>query len=493
MLPLAIIATVLFGCNSEHVANKEEITLDPFLPLNQAGQTPPTYKNLIVFDNVNVITMNEQEQILTDQRVVVANNKIIAIGNKTTIELGDAEQVIDGKNGYLLPGFIDSHMHITHEGSGNPNIQTFTDPAQMSIYLQQGVTTIRSYSGTPYNLEWRDKVDSGQWLGTRIVTSGPIFSHDQELEDAATAAGIKVDDIAESFLAKLYSTYPKDPDAAITEVSRQKQSGYNFLKVYSQLPEPIYLSVVEQAKTKNLFLAGHIPDAPLDIVFENQQEIAHILELMEHYSSFNGSWDEYQKWIISALLKNDISIIFNWSTDEVNMEMFQGIDVYSREGYWVIPDMILANWYNKPANEITPQQHERAKTFVKALVDSGVVVQVGSDTSDAGSLPEFIHRDMELMVEAGVSPYQALLASTRNPANIIAKITKQAKDRGEVTVGYFADLVLVKENPLDNISHTRNHHGVMVNGHWLTEKELTNMVSHFITLPVTPLLVELKE
>jgi imidazolonepropionase-like amidohydrolase len=97
------------------------------------------------------------------------------------------------------------------------------------------------------------------------------------------------------------------------------------------------------------------------------------------------------------------------------------------------------------------------------------------------------------MVEAGVSPYQALLASTRNPANIIAKITKQAKDRGEVTVGYFADLVLVKENPLDNISHTRNHHGVMVNGHWLTEKELTNMVSHFITLPVTPLLVELKE
>ena len=50
---------MLFGCNNEHIANKEEITLDPFLPINQAGQTAPTYKNRIVFDNVNVITMNE--------------------------------------------------------------------------------------------------------------------------------------------------------------------------------------------------------------------------------------------------------------------------------------------------------------------------------------------------------------------------------------------------------------------------------------------------
>ena len=487
-------ATILFGCNNEHIASKEEITLDPFLPLHQAGQTRPDYKNRIVFDNVNVITMNEQDQekILFDQRVVVAKNKIIAIGDKQSIDIGDAEQVIDGKNGFLLPGFIDSHMHITHEGSGNPHFQTFTDPAQMSIYLQQGITTIRSYSGTSYNLEWRDKVASGEWLGTRIVTSGPIFSDYQEMEDAVTAAGITVDDIAESFLEKLYSTYPKDPAAAVTEVSRQKLAGYDYLKVYSKLPEATYLAIVEQAKAENLFIAGHIPDAPLDIVFENQQEIAHILEIMEHYNSFNGSWDEYQQWVISTLLENDISIIFNWSTDEVNMELSQGVDVYSREGYWVIPDIILDIWHNTPGNEITPKQHERAKTFVKALVDAGVIVQVGSDTSDSGSLPEFVHRDMELMVEAGVTPYQALLASTQHPANIIAKITKQAKDRGEVTSGYFADLVLLKENPLDNISNTRNHHGVMVDGHWLPEQELTNMVSHFITLPVIPLLLELK-
>ena len=493
-MSLTIMAVILFGCNSEHTANKEESILDPYLPLNQAGKPAPTYKQRIVFDNVNVITMNEQvqDQILFNQRVVVSNNKVIAVGNKDLIELGDAEQIIDGKNGYLLPGFIDSHMHITHVGLGNTNFQTFTDPAQMSIYLQQGITTVRSYSGTPYNLQWRNKVATGQWLGTRIVTSGPIFSDYQEIEDAATAAGINVDDIADSFLDKLYSMYPKDSASAVTEVSRQKQAGYDFLKVYSHLPEPIYLAIAEQAKIEGLFIAGHIPDAPLDIVFENQQEIAHILEIMEHYDNFDGSWDEYQQWVISTLLKNDISIVFNWSTDEVNMEMSQGIDVYSRKGYWVIPDMILEVWRNTPPNEITLQQHERAKTLVKAFIDASVIVQVGSDTSDAGSLPEFIHRDMELMVEAGVSPYQALLTSTKHPANIIAKMTKQEKDRGEVTVGYFADLVLVKENPLDNISNTRNHHGVMVDGHWLPEQELTNMVSHFITLPVTPLRIELK-
>ena len=129
IITLLLFTTLLSACNSEK--SKKQIDIGPpllaplptpeiIVPQYQTGQTPPDYSGRIVFDNVNVLMMTSksQEDILNDYRVVIENDKIIAIGTKESVEILASDKVIDGNNGYLLPGFIDSHMHFTHVGPG---------------------------------------------------------------------------------------------------------------------------------------------------------------------------------------------------------------------------------------------------------------------------------------------------------------------------------------------------------------------------------------
>jgi len=138
---------------------------------------------------------------------------------KESVEILASDVVINGNNGYLLPGFIDSHAHFSQTGPGDPNPLTFTDPAQMSLYLQQGVTTVRAYSGTSKNINWLDKVNSGEWLGTRIITSGPII-HDQT--DIEEIIGLSWDSLSELFTSLAPVVVPNNKDEGRIEVIKQK-------------------------------------------------------------------------------------------------------------------------------------------------------------------------------------------------------------------------------------------------------------------------------
>ena len=495
LIILLLFTTLLSACDSGK--SKKQIDIGPpllapapteeiVIPQYQTGQTPPEYNGRIVFDNVNVLTMTSQtqEDILTDYRVVIENDNIIAIGTKESVEILDGDKVIDGESGYLLPGFIDSHVHFSHVGPGEPNPLTFTDPAQMSLYLQQGVTTVRAYSGTPENIDWRDKVNSGEWLGTKIITSGPIIHDKLVIEETI---GFSWDSLSNLFISLAPVVVPDNKEEGRLEVIKQKGMTYDFLKVYSQLNEETFLSVAEHAKHENLFLTGHIPDVSIATALTHFQEIAHIVELTPMAVEYSGTKEEYQQWLVNTMLENDISLVFNWSTDEVNKELSEGIDVFSRDIYQVLPEALLDVWRQvSEASDIDDEITKEALALAKILVDAGVVLQVGSDTGDVGSIPVFLHRDFELMIEAGISPYQALRAGTFNPAQVISRITSQPQDRGIIAVGYLADLVLLKDNPLTNISNTRNQHGVMIDGHWFAQNELNTMVKHFVSLPLMP-------
>jgi imidazolonepropionase-like amidohydrolase len=500
-LALSVIALTMMGCNSGSTTKESEKDIpdlpheQPKVPDYQAGRAAPMHKEKIVFDNVNLITMSSEnvEQVLNDQRIVIVKNKIVEFGDAQTISLEGAE-VIDGNDGYLLPGFIDSHTHTAFNGIDAGEAVIFTDPAQMSMYLQQGITTIRSYSGVPRNLLWREKVNSGEWLGTRIISSGPII-RDRQTEQEKL--GINIDELTDEFLTKIPLAFPRSAAEGKAAVSEQKNLDYDFIKVYSAIAEPLYLAVSEQAKEDDIFIAGHIPQAPLETVLKNHNEIAHLLMLIESYEEFKEelSWDDYQTWVITTMLENNVSLVFNWSTDEVVMEIGQGVDVYNREKYQVLPAKILNGWRAQAelGSDITPEMQQLALSLVKDIIDANVVVQAGSDTADIGSIPEFVLRDLELMVEGGVTPYQALLTATDNPAKVISHITKKPQNRGIIQTDFYADLVLLKNNPLEDISNIRARHGVMVDGHWLNHEQLTLMVEQFSAMPLESLAIEFKD
>ena len=94
-------------------------------------------------------------------------------------------------------------------------------------------------------------------------------------------------------------------------------------------------------------------------------------------------------------------------------------------------------------------------------------------------LPSHIHRELELLVEAGLTPFEALEAGTKN-AGISADRMGRDGNSGTVEVGKRADLILLKQNPLDNVGHTRNRIGVMARGQWFTQPELVALVDEYV-------------
>ncbi|HYE75029.1 MAG TPA: amidohydrolase family protein, partial [Blastocatellia bacterium] len=112
--------------------------------------------------------------------------------------------------------------------------------------------------------------------------------------------------------------------------------------------------------------------------------------------------------------------------------------------------------------------------LVKSIHEAGGKIMVGSDTPELFLLYGYtVHREMQNLVEAGLSPYAALEAATRIPAEFL----KSLNTSGTIERGKRADLVLLNANPLDNIANTERRAGVMVHGRWLSDADLQKMLN----------------
>ena len=111
-------------------------------------------------------------------------------------------------------------------------------------------------------------------------------------------------------------------------------------------------------------------------------------------------------------------------------------------------------------------------TVVRALYEAGCPLLVGTDMNFLGVYPGIAtHREMELLTESGLSPYEALQAATYNAAQCLGK----QDEIGTIAAGKQADLVLLTKNPLENISNTQHIKGIMIHGIWLNEDWLEKL------------------
>jgi imidazolonepropionase-like amidohydrolase len=110
-----------------------------------------------------------------------------------------------------------------------------------------------------------------------------------------------------------------------------------------------------------------------------------------------------------------------------------------------------------------------------------VIMITGTDTAILveGTLPEHIHRELGLLVEAGFSNFAALEAGTKNAGYIVNKMGRDG-NFGTVVVGKRADLLLLKNNPMENVNYTLDRIGVMARGHWYSQEELDKKVEEYI-------------
>ena len=185
-----------------------------------------------VFVDVNVIPM-DRERVLPNQTVLVQDGRIAALGPSDAVVVPAGAIRIDGTNRYLLPGLVDMHVHLRR-------------PIDLDLLIANGVTSARVMSGSARSLELRAQIAGGELRGPNLYTAGPI------LEGMPPPGFEEVIPINGKVLIATGAE-------AAAEVARQKAAGYDFVKVYNNLPAEAYRGLVEAAKTHGLPVIGHVP------------------------------------------------------------------------------------------------------------------------------------------------------------------------------------------------------------------------------------------
>ena len=417
---------------------------------------PPPADVAIV--NARVIPMNVPG-VLEGRTVIVRNGRIAAIGASTDLEPGPDDRIIDAAGRYLIPGLAEMHAHVPapqepHQPPGYVEDVLF-------LWVAHGVTLARGMLGHPSHLELRDRLQRHEILGPRLITSGPSFS------------GQSVNAI----------------EPARARVHAQSEQGYDFLKIHPGLTRRQYDAVAEAADAAGITFAGHVP---VDVglarsLAAGQATIDHLdgylhalVPHLEAHPAAAGSFfgialvPHVDRDRIAEVVGETRAAGASVVPTETLMENFaaafgdlEALDARP-ENDWLPPRLRAAYLQRLEAAGAMDVDADGflalRKELIGALHRGGVPILLGADSPQIMNVPGFAtHRELESMVSAGLDPFSALATGTTAPATFF-----DAEGRhGSIVPGADADLVLLRDNPLDDIRHTRSIDGVMVRGRWL--------------------------
>lgn len=412
------------------------------------------------FVDVRVVPM-DQPRVLEGHTVLIRDQAIVALGPNEQVPVPEQARRIEGAGFYLLPGLADMHVHMWTE-------------ADRILYLANGVTTVRNMDGRPFHLSYRERVRTGEVVGPDMVTAGPIVNH--------RPAPVPV----------------KTAEQAYRLVDAQAAEGYDFVKVYSFVKREVYDALIERGRAVGLPVAGHVP---------SRMPIEHVLAMgqasMEHLLGYSFAVEAEGSPARALLRRGTWTFRYQYCGLEIDDDRMAGLAVATAEaGVWNCPTLVMMDrWL--PAEEIqrkvldqphmrfidprrralwsaerflgdsTPELRHQGRTarrsMVRALRDVGAGLLLGTDAGASYVEPGFsIHAELEAFVEAGLTPFEAIAAGTRDAARFLGA----EETFGMVTPGLRADLMLVDANPLTDVGALKRLIGVMVRGRWIPSSAL---------------------
>ncbi len=398
------------------------------------------------FVHVNVVPM-DRERLLTDQTVIVRDGIISGFGNDLTAPSG--AEVIDGRGKFLSPGLADMHTHSESR-------------EEMKVYLANGVTSVLHMGGA-----------SNEFVGQRV----PLLNRGERPGPHVYLA-FRIDGTPR------YGQFVvKTPDEARWAVRLAKTNGYRFIKVYNTLSPEAFAAAADEAHAQGLGVAGHNVEAVgiAQQIEQGQSLVAHLEELMYGLSAPNAD-DPLAPppaaiivRAIDLLKRNHAFVVADLITFQTMAEQWGRPEVLERylsraEARYVPMDWRI-NWrrgdYVKKSGSLGPRGAFIAR-LAKALNDAGIGLLAGTDAPTIpGIIPGFsLHDDLDRLVAAGFSRFQALSTATRIPGEYIRQTIHDTPSFGQVQPGFRADLVLSDRNPLEDLSTLRSPEGVMSHGRW---------------------------
>lgn len=443
------------------------------------------------FVAVDVIPM-DRERVLSNQTVLIVDGRISRMGASEEVRIPAGAKTIDGKGKYLIPGLVDMHNHLFAD---SPEIPDDYAIEELKVMLANGVTTSRLMNGLPFQLALRDRIAQGELDLPNLSVSSPQLVGSERWAQAEPNSRLV--------------TTPEQARAAVQEF---KKAGYEAIKMTMDLKDrAVYDAIMDECAKQGIPGIGHVdPAIGANHAIEKGQQIEHLDAYLEAILADDSpiktsvtqsglfrkenwaSLDHIDASKLAAIARKTAIAEVYVAPSLAFLKMIYGNQITQAEtralpDFRFMPKSKIAEW-DRALGIIYPRiaaSEAHRKKFIAARNDLvrrihefGGKVMAGSDSPDVYLGSGFsMHRELQCLVEAGLTPYAALEAGTRVPAEFL----KRTDRIGQVRAGLQADLLLLDANPLSDIANTQRISGVMVRGKWFDKPALAKMLDEAAT------------
>jgi len=441
-----------------------------------------------------------------EMTVVITGDRITTLVPSARIKLSANADVVDGRGKFLIPGLWDSHLHLTLAGK-----QELTREWMAPMLIAHGVTTVRDMGGDWQRIQdLRRDIAAGRTLGPRIFAPGSFVDGPPSQADVS---------------ASVVTT----AEEARAAVRRLKSQGVDFIKVQANLSWESYRAVMDEAAQVSIPVVGHVPEAisAFDAVRAGQRSVEHTSPVIPGDAGVMLACSGKERQLRAEMLAQK-QLAADKKADQQQLRQRQRqlqrqmaetrddkicadlLALFVQDGVRAVPTQVFGKRFAPLGSDDLPgddamklvplsiraRSDDRRKQVISAstaedfalrrlmfdksrelvglMHRAGVILLAGTDAMDDYVLPGAgLHEELELMVEAGLTPLEALQSATRNPAQFVNKLDTL----GTIERGKIADLVLLDADPLQQIGNLRKVSAVIVGGKLLSQTQRQELLT----------------
>jgi len=419
----------------------------------------------LAFTNVTVIPCTVAGS-LPGQTIIIRDGRIENIGPSAKVKLGPDIRIINAAGKYMIPGLWDCHVH-------------WYNKSDFELFPLNGVTSVRMMFGSPLHIQWNKEFLAGKALGPRMLVGSRIVDGDPPIWPG-------------SIVARNAEEGVKAVEIALKEKS-------DFVKVYSVLTREAYFAIAREARRRKIPFEGHAPESVSVSEASNagQLTMEHLYGIQPEcspdgvaarevtgdvYAHYRDAEGKAKRFALLRAVQKKLLDTFDPARAEklyallrknktrqcptltvLRTIAYPGADFLTKDPRLeYIPKSVKASWNKTPSPtaELAIRQFQKELSLVGDLYHAGVPILAGTDCLNPYCLPGFgLHDELALLVQAGMSPADALRSATIEPARCF-----NFPNLGTVERGKIADLILLDANPLEDIRNTTKINSVIVGG-----------------------------
>lgn len=451
------------------------------------AQLPTDRAGVLAISGGTIIDVRNGQHV-RDGVVVVEGDHIVGVGRAADVRIPRGAQVLDASGKWILPGLFDMHVH----GSSRPDVP-------LELYVVNGVTSVRDLGGNLTALRLtRQALEAGKRRGPRLFFAGPILDGDRPF-------------------APSMSIIADTPGRGAGAVDFLAGQGVDSIKIYNGITEPVLEAIIETAHRHGLPVVGHVPreitaaraaEMGLDVIEhtpirsqdlrdwgllapEDAERIAALGSVTEREARV---WERVDlaapqiQALIARFVEDGVFLDPTLSIDE-----YDSLFLYEQEAEHPHNRYLASSFvaealgpqhealFRTPAQlrEVVVAGLEKRARFIAMCARAGVRIVAGTDGPGIGRLtPGFgLHHELELLVQAGLSPLDAIRAATLYAALAL----RQDAKLGTIEEGKLADLVVLDADPLADIRNTRRISSVVSRGRLLDRASLDGILDQVET------------